>query len=95
MLIVLLLLPIIFFKGGCCFASSLGVVLIVVDVLWTIKGFVWLIAELILFITGISKYCHGGVYTYGLILFIINGLGLLGLLCGLCQVLTGNTLGIM
>ena len=84
---VLLLLPIIFFKGGCCSLPSLGAIFIFIYVLWAIKGLVWFIVELILFINGISKYCHGGVYTYGLILVILNGLGLLS---GCCRACTGN-----
>ena len=84
-LMVLLLLPVIFFKGGCCDVTVMGGFLLFVYVLWAIKGLVWFVVELVMFINGISKYCHGGVYTYGLILVILNGLGLLAGCCRSCQ----------
>ena len=71
-----LLLPILCFKLGCCSLIVFGAFEIIMYVLFALKGTIWFVVELVLFIEGISKYCHGGVYTYGLILVILNFLNL-------------------
>ena len=40
--------------------------------IFQVKGTIWFIVELVLYINGISKYCNGGIYAYGIILFVAN-----------------------
>ena len=84
-LMVIILLPVLFFKCGCCGITVMGGFLCGAYALWALKGLIWFVVELVMFITGISKYCHGGVYTYGLVLVILNGLGLIAGCCKSCQ----------
>ena len=46
----------------------------VINWMWILKYLTWTVVELLLFINGISKYCHGKVYAYGLALLIFHGL---------------------
>ena len=49
----------------------------VIEILFALKAAIWMFAELELFEAGISRYCSGGVYAYGLVLTIIHGIILL------------------
>ena len=65
--------------------AVMGGFIVGVYVLFALKGIIWFVVELVMYINGISKYCHGGFKTYGLILAIWNGLGVLAGVCRCCQ----------
>ena len=73
-LMIILLVPIITLKLGWCSSDMFAYFEIPILIVWVIKMIIWLIVEIVLFIGGISKYCHGSIYSYALAQMIINGL---------------------
>ena len=83
-LMVLMVMPVLLYNCGVWDLITMMKMWGYVNVLNMVKTFIWVIVIIIMFSTGISKFCHGSIYTYGLVLTILSSLYLL-LLCCQCM----------